>query len=266
MIRRYQARIVCIGRREPDAAIAARISALAALGPAPEYLCGDVADRDALYALVDDIRRRHGAIHGVVHSAIGALDRSLVEMDEAGFLASLRPNVDGCANLAEAFSDAPLDFALFFSTVAVFSRDHGKSGYVAGSLYKNALARRWAALGTARVRIVDWGWWELGISDAMPATSRARVERMGVGALDMETAFDGLTHLLTGPQPELAMVRTTRREGREAILGTDAPTVRVQPGRTPSLLGALTASVAAEARTGTIEVRAARDRQGALHA
>jgi polyketide synthase PksM len=239
MARSHRARIACVGRRAPDAAVDEVLARIRAAGGEASYFACDVADTEALREVLAQVRRQYGSLHGVVHSAVGTLDASIASMDREHFDASLHPNVAGTRSLQQVFAQEALDFVLFFSSVAVFSRDHGKSGYVAGSLYKNAVAREWARGGTTLVRCMDWGWWEVGISAAMPETSRARVRSMGVGALDIGTAMHALEQLLGGSAPELALIRTMSPAARAAILDPTDGHARLYPARVPSLLDAL---------------------------
>ena len=101
MIRAYGAHIIWIGRRQMDAAIAAKIEALARLGPTPRYLSADARDPEALQRAYDAIKQQHDSIHGVVHSAIVLRDQRLANMDEAGFRAAFSAKVDVAAAMAQ---------------------------------------------------------------------------------------------------------------------------------------------------------------------
>src|SRR5690606_12538588 len=111
VIEHYQAQVIWVGRREPDdAAIAAKLQALARLGPAPIYFTADASDLDSLREVHGRNRQRWPQIHGVIHAAVGAFDRSIAESDEEQFRTVLSPKLDAGINIFEVFSAEPLDF------------------------------------------------------------------------------------------------------------------------------------------------------------
>jgi amino acid adenylation domain-containing protein len=207
LIAGYRARLVWIGRRPADAGIAAKIAGMPA-GPAPLYLQADVADRDALLCAIGEVRRRYGAIHGVVHSAVGPLDDAIAHMDAHTFGRNLAAKLDGIVNLVDAVADEPLDFLLCFSSTASFSTEHGKCAYVASSLFADAYALRCGRCLPFPVKVMNWGWWGgVGVANAVSAAHRVRADRMGIAALGAEDGMRALAELLCGPLPQLAALK-----------------------------------------------------------
>ena len=108
MIRTYQAHIIWLGRREQDTEISEQIARMGA--SAPRYIQADITDSTSLQQAYDTIKDKHAVIHGVVHSALVLADKSLQQMDESTFQASLAPKVAGTVYLAEIFGQDKLDF------------------------------------------------------------------------------------------------------------------------------------------------------------
>ncbi|MBV2240647.1 SDR family NAD(P)-dependent oxidoreductase [Bacillus inaquosorum] len=129
VIRHYQAKVVWIGRREKDEVIRSKISRLAALGPAPDYIAADAANRQSLEEAYQQIKEKYGEIQGVIHSAIVLRDQRIAQMDEETFQAALTAKVNVSVRIAQVFADESLDFVLFFSSIQSFATSAGQSNY-----------------------------------------------------------------------------------------------------------------------------------------
>jgi polyketide synthase PksM len=231
MIRTYGAKILWIGRRPLDAAISDKIERLAALGPAPRYIAADATDRAALQAACDDIKQQLGRIDGVVHAAIVLQDKSLANMDEATFRASLAAKVDVSVRMAQVFGGEPLDFVLFFSSMQSFSKAPGQSNYAAGCTFKDAFAQQLRSAWPCAVKVMNWGYWgNVGIvaSDAY----RARMAQGGIGSIEPEEGMAALEQLLSGPLDQLALIKA----GAQVADGIAAGTLCVHAARPDTAL------------------------------
>ncbi|MFP5391925.1 MAG: SDR family NAD(P)-dependent oxidoreductase, partial [Gammaproteobacteria bacterium] len=233
MMRRFNARIVWIGRKPIDAAIQSSIDRLARFGVAPVYIAADAGDPQALADAHAQIKRRYGQINGLVHSAIVLADQSIARMSEARFRAGLAAKVDVSVNMARVFGAEPLDVVLFFSSMVSFSKAAGQSNYAAGCSFKDAFARRLGADWPCAVKVMNWGFWGAVGAVAAPAYQQ-RMESLGVGSLDSEEAMEALAALVNGPADQLALIKTTRDL---AIDGLDRSAfVRAAPRGRPSLI------------------------------
>ncbi|MEO9614006.1 MAG: SDR family NAD(P)-dependent oxidoreductase [Nitratireductor sp.] len=245
MIRTYQAQVIWIGRRAKNAEIQSKIDRLAALGPAPDYHVADASDEAALGQVHDLIRRAHGQVHGVVHSAIVLNDSSLARMEEAAFLEALSVKVDGSVHLARVFGRDPLDFALFFSSMLSFKAPPGQSNYAAGCAFKDAFAHRLAQDLPCAVKVMNWGYWgSVGIVASQ--AYRERMARLGQGSLEPEESMAALELLLRAAQDQVVLLKPTRPFAAEDGVASDE--VSVNPAAYPSTLAGLQASVATQAQ------------------
>ncbi|MBA3486683.1 MAG: SDR family NAD(P)-dependent oxidoreductase, partial [Lysobacter sp.] len=125
MVSRYDADVVWIGRRAPDAEIEAKLDAVAALGRRPRYFAADASDETALADAVQRIHAIFPRIDGVVHSALVLQDKSVRGMDETVFRQGLAAKVDLSVNLEKVFRDCDLDFMLFLTSLSWYSRGAG---------------------------------------------------------------------------------------------------------------------------------------------
>ena len=246
MIRAYGAHIIWIGRRQMDAAIAAKIEALARLGPAPRYLSVDARDPESLQRAYDAIKQQHDSIHGVVHSAIVLRDQRLANMDEAGFRAAFSAKVDVAAAMARVFRQEPLDFVLFFSALTGFFKPEGQSNYAAGCTFQDAFAHRlaqeWTSTdGRPAIKVMNWGYWgHVGV--VASRSYRDRTARAGIGSIEPPEAMHALETLLAAPVHQMALWKT--------IEAGDEPDafVSAYPATLPSLAETLRQRVCGDVR------------------
>ncbi|MGG0754206.1 SDR family NAD(P)-dependent oxidoreductase [Brevibacillus laterosporus] len=208
VIRMYEAKVIWIGRREKDAKIQAKIDRLASIGPTPSYIVADATDQEELYRAYEEIKQQYGHIHGIVHSAIVLLDKSLANMDEERFRAGLRVKVDVSVNIAEVFEQEPLDFVLFFSSMNSFVKAAGQSNYVAGCTFKDAFASQLALEWPCAVKVMNWGYWGT-VGTVASEEYQRRMHNRGVGSIEPPEAMEALEALLIGPMNQLAFAKMT---------------------------------------------------------
>ncbi|EGD45657.1 Mycocerosate synthase., 6-deoxyerythronolide-B synthase [Ruminiclostridium papyrosolvens DSM 2782] len=211
MISTYHARIIWIGRRQKDETIQAQIDRLAALGPEPQYISADAANRNALQKAYEQVKQLYGQINGVIHSAIGLLDQSLANMEEERFRGGLLAKVDVSVRLAQVFKQEPLDFALFFSSIGAFAKDHGRSNYSAGCSFEDAFANYLSREWPCAVKVMNWGYWgNVGVGSVIPQVFKNSIAMAGLSSIEPSEAMDALERLLTGPIDQIALVKTTK--------------------------------------------------------
>lgn len=216
LIREYEARIVWIGRRELDAAIRAKLERLGRIGQAPMYVCADARYRQALEAARARIIGELGAIHGVIHSALVLLDRSLQHMDEERFRQSLYAKVEVSVRLAQVFAQDRLDFLAFFSSMQSFSKAPGQSNYAAGCTFADAFAHRLRKHWPSPVKIMNWGYWG-SVGAVASEAYRARMARLGLCSIEIGDGTVALERLLAGPADQHALMKVTQPAALERL-------------------------------------------------
>ncbi|HTH49069.1 MAG TPA: SDR family NAD(P)-dependent oxidoreductase, partial [Candidatus Limnocylindria bacterium] len=219
-IRRFRARVVWLGRRAKDADIQGRLDAAGDQGIFPEYVSVDATDRAALQAACAEIRRRHGAIHGVIHSAIVLSDATVRTMSEAQLLASFTAKAAISASIGEVCAAEPPDFVLFFSSMMSFTRPAGQSNYAAGSVFADAHAAHLRRVLRCPVKVMNWAYW--GASGVVASAAyQQRMTQAGLGSIGIEDAVPALEALLAGPVDQMALVKLARPS--EASLSAETP-------------------------------------------
>ncbi|WP_413789716.1 SDR family NAD(P)-dependent oxidoreductase, partial [Kitasatospora indigofera] len=195
----------------------------------------DVADRDALAAVLDSIPAAH-PLTAVVHAA-GVLDDTVMERLTAEQLDRvLRPKVDGAWHLHELTREHHLAAFVLFSAAAGVLGNAGQAGYAAANSYLDAFAAHRQTLGLPAVSMA-WGYWEQesGMTAHLTAADRRRLARKGIRPIGVERA--------------LAMFDTALAAGRPALTTADLsmpqtpPTPKAPASDLLSLVAAHTATV-----------------------
>ncbi|GHE65561.1 hypothetical protein GCM10018785_38040 [Streptomyces longispororuber] len=225
--------LLLVSRRGLEAEGAAELrTQLAAVGAQVSVAACDVADREAVAALLDE----HGAgLSAVVHVA-GVLDDGVVTSLTPERLATvLRPKVDAAWHLHELTAGLGLSaFVLFSSASGVFGGP-GQANYAAANGFLDALALARRAQGLSATSLA-WGLWAQA-SDMTGDLAEADLQRMargGVLALDTEEALALFDLAPASAHPALvplridtAALRTQQPEAVPALLrGLVRPTVR----------------------------------------
>ncbi|WP_438018417.1 SDR family NAD(P)-dependent oxidoreductase [Sorangium sp. So ce315] len=211
VVRRYQAKVIWLGRREKDAAIRAKIDRVANFGPAPEYISADATDRESLERAHAQIQRSHPQIDGLVLSSARLQPRLLTEMDERQFTEELRAKVDASVRALQVFGDGRLPLVLFFSSLISFVRNPRQSAYAAGCTFADAFAHalsRRAEPVAAAIKVMNWGYWDNPANDGLDEF--AQMKRMGIGAITVEEAMPALDSLIAGPLDQMGFIKLTK--------------------------------------------------------
>jgi acyl transferase domain-containing protein/thioesterase domain-containing protein/acyl carrier protein/SAM-dependent methyltransferase len=229
MIRTYHAQLVWIGRRPQDAEITAKLDRLASLGIKPDYIMADAAVQKDLSRAYAEIKQRYSRINGVIHSAVGILDRSLANCDEERFRAGLAAKLAVSVRIAQVFLREPLDFVLFFSSVGAFGKASGQSSYASGCTFVDTFAHQLSREWPAAVKVINWGYWgNVGVGSIIPNAFKKRLVQAGIGNIEPPEAMEALETFLAGPLNQIALLKIIRPEAFEGIDFNEA--VMVYPG------------------------------------
>jgi NADP-dependent 3-hydroxy acid dehydrogenase YdfG len=206
LVRTYQAQVIWVGRRPLTPQIAASIQRLAAFGPAPAYLTADACVPDQLRHARDVAEARFGPVNGVVHAALELLDGSVAQMPESRFADGYDAKLRTAISMSQAFAGAPLDFMLFFSSVASFAKPAGQANYAAGCVAADACAHWLASRCRYPVKIVNWGYWG-SVGVVAGDGYRERMAGRGMGSIEPGEGMTVLEFLLRVPVDQLVYAR-----------------------------------------------------------
>ncbi len=162
---------------------------LRSLGADVRVAACDVADRDALAALLASIPAEH-PLTAVIHSA-GVLDDGVVESLTPERLDTvLRPKVDAATHLDELTEGLDLAAFVLFSSIAGTVGGPGQGNYAAANAFLDGLAAHRRARGLPGTSIA-WGLWAQAseLTGHLSDTDLARLHGSGLVEL---SASDGL--------------------------------------------------------------------------
>ncbi|MGW3407252.1 type I polyketide synthase, partial [Streptomyces zhihengii] len=162
------------------------VEELTALGAQVTVAACDVADRDALAAVVAKVPAEW-PLAGVVHAA-GILDDGMLDGLSPQRLASvMRPKADGLAALDAVTAGLPLEWLVVFSSMAGTIGSAGQANYAAANAAVDAWVQRRRERGLPATSIA-WGpWAESGM--AADSTLVRRLHRGGIRPLDANLAL-----------------------------------------------------------------------------
>ncbi len=143
------------------------LAAIRRAGASGRYVPVDVADAEAVAAVVAALRAEGRPIAGLVHAAGVLHDKRVADKTLAQFDAVVDTKLRGAAALLAATRTDPLRALVFFSSVAARAGNPGQADY---ALANEALNRLAASEARRRpgcvVRSIGWGPWEGGMVTA----------------------------------------------------------------------------------------------------
>ncbi|MFI2712298.1 SDR family NAD(P)-dependent oxidoreductase [Micromonospora sp. NPDC018662] len=197
---------------------------LAATGVTVWVVAADVADRDALAAVLTPLADR---LVAVVHAAGATDDALLTDLDADRWAGALRAKVHGAWHLHELTAGLDLAAFVLFSSASATFGSPGQGNYAAGNAFLDALAAHRRAVGLPGTALA-WGLWAEtdGMAGRLAAADLARLARAGTRPLD---AAAGLALFDDALRAEPATL---------VPIGLDLAAVRAA-GEVPALLRAL---------------------------
>ncbi|WP_381802506.1 type I polyketide synthase [Streptomyces niveus] len=225
--------LVLVSRRGMQAPGAPELVAeLAELGTEATIAACDVTDRDALAALLAQLKDDGRTVRTVIHTAAVIELYALAETTMESFSDVVHAKVAGARHLDELLDDEELDdFILYSSTAGMWGSGH-HAAYVAGNAYLSALATQRRARGL-RTTSLHWGKWPDDIERQLADPHQIR--RSGLQYLDPELALSGLKRVLDDDETVIGLTDVdwdtyypVFTSGRPTRLFDEVPEVRRQ--------------------------------------
>ncbi|WP_431607117.1 SDR family NAD(P)-dependent oxidoreductase [Protofrankia symbiont of Coriaria ruscifolia] len=207
------------------------VSELTELGAAVTLAAVDVADRDALAALLDAVPHAH-PLTAVIHTA-GVLDDATVTgLTPSRLRTVARPKADAAWNLHELTRQADLAAFVLYSSAAGVLGTPGQANYAAANAFLDGLAAHRRAHGLPATSLA-WGYWEQtsGMTGHLDGVDVARLGRGGLLPLPTETALALFDAALSTPYPALVPARIDRTGTDRDAFGRDDDQPAVLRGR-----------------------------------
>ncbi|WP_085317154.1 SDR family NAD(P)-dependent oxidoreductase [Derxia lacustris] len=145
----------------------ATLRALADAGIALRHHALDIADADAVAALLAELAARHGRVAGIVHGAGVLRDDRFARQASADARAVLHPKLAGALTLDRASAALDLDFFAVFGSVVGVRGNAGQTAYAFANGWLDGFAQARADAVAAGRRhgislAIDWPWWADG--------------------------------------------------------------------------------------------------------
>ncbi|MEU7488464.1 SDR family NAD(P)-dependent oxidoreductase [Streptomyces sp. NPDC042319] len=218
---------------------------LTGLGARVTLAACDVADRDALAALLDE----HPPT-AVFHTAGVLIDGTIGALTLDRMTEVQRPKATAAVHLHELTEGRDLDAFVLFSSVTGAWGNGGQAAYAAANAALDALAERRRAAGLAATSI-SWGLWAGG--GMAEGTGEVSLNRRGIRALEPRTGIQALQRALD----EGAVCRTVADVDWAEFA---ARTAALRPG---PLFDELPEARRALEQDGSVRAKTARDGSGA---
>lgn len=189
--------LVLLGRRglaTPGAQEA--IGSLQAQGINVEALTCDIADRDALAAVIERIQKTLPPLKGVLHAAATFDDALLAKLDAERMTNVLRPKLLGAWHLHQLTLDISIEHFVLYSSVTTYIGNPGQANYVAANAGLEGLAALRHVMGLPATCIA-WGpIGDAGFLTRHEAVKESLAQRLGKAPLSAAEALAQLNHLL----------------------------------------------------------------------
>jgi len=194
--------LVLVGRSGSSEKSEQEISQLQELGAEIISAKADVANREELGKIIDDINKQT-PLKGIVHTAGLVDDSALAGQSRESFYKVMAPKVDGAWNLHSLTLNLNLDFFVLYSAGAALFGAPGQANYAAANTFMDALAYARRADGLPTLSI-NWGpWAKVGMAAELEERERERWAQQGMDSIEPEHGARVLEQVM---QQELAQI------------------------------------------------------------
>ncbi|MBW8688278.1 SDR family NAD(P)-dependent oxidoreductase [Chitinophaga rhizophila] len=194
---KYKANLILTGRTALDEQRKNKIDALSALGGTAIYVQADNSNESDVYRLSRKINNQFGQLHGIIHSA--GLNNSipLTQQTADQFHQVLAPKVSGTLILDKIFSDQPLDFVCYFSSIAALLGDFGGCSYAVANRFQIGYSHQRTATGKSVV--INWPLWREGGMQLDSTSAQAYLQQSGQRLIESDEALQLMEQLIGQP-------------------------------------------------------------------
>ena len=140
------------------------LARIAASGGQAIYRSVDIRDMSAVKAILDEIRRDHGPVRGIIHGAGILADRLIADKSREQFALVYSTKVEGLRSLLSATREDDLRFLAIFSSITGRFGRVGQVDYAIANEVLNKLTQAEARRRPGcRAVSINWGPWDGGM-------------------------------------------------------------------------------------------------------
>ncbi|HEX6291074.1 MAG TPA: SDR family NAD(P)-dependent oxidoreductase [Herpetosiphonaceae bacterium] len=183
-----------------------RVQSFEELGAEVLVLRADVADRDQMQAVIEQIDERFGALHGVIHAAglVGRqFFRSIQETSADDCARQFKAKVDGTLALADVLRDRPIDVCMLLSSLSTVLGGLGFATYAASNLFMDAFAHQQSQHSPIPWIAVDWDAWQITVDQELQGRDDASQQ-----AITLAEGMDAFERIVAQPAQPQVIVST----------------------------------------------------------
>ncbi|GAE05101.1 malonyl CoA-acyl carrier protein transacylase [Paenibacillus sp. JCM 10914] len=220
--------LILTGRSVLSAQTEVRLRELRSRGARIEYLQADVTRKEQAEHLVLYIVEEFGNLNGIIHSAGVIRDSFILKKNRQEIQQVLDPKVSGLVNLDLASREMPLEFFVFFSSIAGSFGNPGQADYAAANAFMDAYAvhrNDLAASGLRQGRTLSIGWplWKDGGMGIDPHAEGRMMHSWGMKPLETETGIQAMYQALASGHGQVLIMSGEATKIREKVLSGSAP-------------------------------------------
>ncbi len=216
-----------LGRSDPaaDAELAANLTRMEAAGVAYCYTQADVTSRADVKAAVAQITADLGPVTALLHGAGRNEPKSIAQLDEAAFTATLSPKIAGLEAVLAALNLDSLRLLVTFGSIIGRAGLRGQADYATANDWQTELTRRISQAQTqCRCLALEWSVWAgAGMGERLGVLES--LTREGISPITVDEGIATLLELISTPDLPTALVVMGR--------AGDLPTIAFEPHELP---------------------------------
>ncbi|MFP7654374.1 SDR family NAD(P)-dependent oxidoreductase [Chryseobacterium proteolyticum] len=199
-------KIILTGRRTADQEIEKLLSEI----PGTVYYSCDITDYQDTERLLTTIKETYQGLNGIIHSAGTLRDSFILNKTQEHLQQVLHPKITGARVLDEVTKDEPLDFMMFFSSVAAVTGNAGQSDYASANTYldhyveyRNEAAAKGQRSG--KTISLNWPLWKSGGMQVSAAGEKYLESQFGMIPMATETGLEMFDLILKAQSGQYAV-------------------------------------------------------------
>jgi acyl transferase domain-containing protein/acyl carrier protein len=175
-----------------------KLRALEAAGATVEVVTADIADTQAMRAVVERLRQTVGGLEGVIHAAgivEGDSIRPISELTPADCAAQFRPKAYGLYVLEQVLQDIPIKYCFLTSSLSPILGGIGLTAYAAANVFMDAFVHKHNRTQASLWTTVNWEGWQFDKGDQTLDGFGETLARLAISAEEGQAAFERVLSL-----------------------------------------------------------------------
>ncbi|MCP4698377.1 MAG: SDR family NAD(P)-dependent oxidoreductase, partial [Gammaproteobacteria bacterium] len=233
LARFYKAKLILAGRSALTPDKEKQLAALKQMGAEVRYLQADISQSAQAAELFKRIKEEYAEINGILHTAGVIADALLVNKNREQLLKVITPKVAGAINIDQASQDEPLDFMVFFSSMAALMGNPGQTDYAFANAFMDQYAYYREGLRAenkrhGRTLSVNWPLWHSGGMQVDQQTLDWLFDNTGIRPLQTDA---GIEALLGGLRQDIIQFAVVQGDTKKLAQGFGDTAVSVKPAK-----------------------------------